>query len=321
MSAEERTREEELAAMSFRDHLDELRRRVVYAILALVIAMAFFLFDKSGVMGVLAGPYDSMWTSSATEWKEGYDEIDVGTLGEEALRLRGIIDRHWDEYFDKGEVSGLDFPSYLRDAGFSLPRRLVSITPMQDIITYMIAALIFGAIVAAPILLWQLWAFIGAGLYRNERRAVMSYLPFSLLLFASGASFGYFVMVPTALEFLVALSSSDFMLSVRDYFNFLFLLTVALAFVFQLPLVMVVLTRFGIVEPELYIKYWRHVIVGMFIVGAFLTPPDPVTQVLMAGPMVGLFVLGLFLSKGVARRRRAQEEDSQGEDSRQGAGA
>ncbi len=293
--------------MSFRDHLEELRRRVIYSLIAVFIAMAFFLFSKDGVMGILSQPYESMWARSAIQWKAEYDAIDVGALKEEALRLRTIVDRHWAEFFENGSVPGIDYPSYLASAGFKLPKNLVSITPMQDIVTYMIAALIFGAIVAAPILLWQLWAFIGAGLYKNERKAVMSYVPFSLVLFASGAAFGYFVMVPYALEFLVALGSSDFMLTVRDYFNFLFLLTVALAFVFQLPLVMTVLTRFGIVEPAIYVRYWRQVVLGIFLIGAFLTPPDPVTQLLMAGPMVVLFALGLLFSKVVAKRRREEE--------------
>lgn len=302
---------EDMVSMTFGEHLDELRRRLLISLLAIVVVMGFFLLQKDAVMSFVTTPYKGMWQKRFDAWWEESFEVDVLPVQERfAQSYRDDIDiiakhreaiRAWD--WKSVERGAIDVPSALQRFGFKLRPGLISITPLQDFLTFMIAAALCGFAVASPIVLHQIWRFVAAGLYKNERRAVMSYLPASIGLFVGGMLFGFFVLVPYALFFLVGLSDSDTMLTIRDYFQFLFLLTIALGLVFQLPVVMVALTRVGITTPALYAKYWRHVILAMFVVGALLTPPDPFTQIMMAVPLCALYVVGYFVSKVVYRGR------------------
>ncbi|MFQ5503515.1 MAG: twin-arginine translocase subunit TatC [Planctomycetota bacterium] len=299
----------ERGTMTFSEHLEELRRRIIISILATAVTTLAFLFAKNWLMNIVIEPYKDMWVLRALEWKEDvYDRID-----RESLETQGqkddydLIARNWERIVGFEELPHINLDSLLERSNFKLKRGLISITPLQDFLTFMMAALIAGIVVASPIVLVQMWRFIGAGLYKAERRTVMRYVPASCLLFLAGALFGYVIMVPYALLFLTGMGSPlvDFTLTVRDYFKFLFLLTVALGFVFQLPVVMLVLTKVGICTPAVYIKYWRHAILTMFVLGAVFTPPDPFTQVLMAGPMILLYGLGLVLSQFVHKKQQA----------------
>ncbi len=301
-----------LPSMSFGEHLEELRSRLIKSLLAVALGMGVFFFMKDTVTEVIKAPYDLMYYQRLDNWYEGYKELDPAKLTKTARELHDSVTESFPVYREKGTVDGLDFTQDLKRAGFSMPRTLLSITPLQDFVTFMLAAALFGLAVASPIVLRELWMFIGAGLYKKERSVVMSFLPASIGLFVAGAVFGYFVMVPAALRFLTQMSNPlmvQFHLTVRDYFGFLFILTLALGAVFQLPVIMVALVRVGIVKPSLYTKYWRHAILVMFILGAFLTPPDPVTQVLMAGPMTILFFVGIVLSRITYRKRQAAADD------------
>ncbi len=303
---------EGMVEMTLAEHLEELRRRVIVSLAAVVLAMFAFLFMKDTVMAFVTRPYEEAWRKRAAQWYENeFSAIDPSQYGPAERERYEFVKAHWDEIVAGRTFKGRNVFRMLEDFGFPLPRRLISITPLQDLVTYMLAAALAGLIFAAPIVLHQAWAFVAAGLYRSERRKVLRYLPFSLLLFAGGAAFGYYVMVPYALLFLTGLASPmvEFNLTVRDYFRFLFALTAALGFVFQLPVVMLGLVKLRICTPALYTKYWRHAIVTMFIIGAVLTPPDPFTQILMAGPMILLFGLGLLLAKLAYARMEPRKEE------------
>lgn len=298
---------EDLATMTFAEHLEELRRRLVVSLAAVFAVMIFFLFQHDRVMAFVMGPYDAMWSGKADEWYDRESKIADDDVPEFIRARRRFVLGNFDKIKRGEKIPGVDLQKIMPELGMSLPRNLISVTPLQDIVTFMIAALLCGLAVGSPIVLHQMWRFIGAGLYRRERAAVMKFLPASILLFAGGMSFGYLVMVPTALQFLYGLSTTEFLLTIRDYFRFLFVLTIALGFVFQLPVVMVGLVTLGLTTPATYIRYWRQVILTLFVVGAVFTPPDPVTQILMALPMIALFLLGIVLSVFVHRRQQAKE--------------
>jgi Tat protein translocase TatC len=131
-------------------------------------------------------------------------------------------------------------------------------------------------------------------------------LPFALVLLIAGILFGFFVMVPYGFYFLAQLMNwADVgpLFTVADYFKFLLTLTVALGIVFQLPILMVALQKVGVLKFDTLRKNWRWVVMSFFVISAILTPPDPVTQMLMVAPMLTLFVLGLFLMWRVERRQ------------------
>ena len=204
------------------------------------------------------------------------------------------------EFEDRGEL-------IYTHGGFLLPYNLRSTRPLEDFWTFMAASLLFSCILASPILLWQIWAFIAAGLYQKERAVVYRTLPFAILLLVAGISFGYFVMVPYGFFFLAQLMNWALitpMFTVADYFKFLLTLTAALGLVFQLPILMVALQKVGILQFSTVAKNWRWVVFSFFVNSAMLTPPDPVTQVLMVTPMLTLFLLGLFLMWRAERKQK-----------------
>lgn len=298
--------------MSFRSHLEELRKRVIVSMISVGICMLLFLFWQDKVMGILMSPYQDAWEFNFSSWYEGpFQEEVKGELSPFKREMAQAIQR-LAETQEKGEELTDSQWAMSTQAllffGFNQPPSLISTTPLQYFLVFMIAAAIFGLILASPVVLIEMWKFIGAGLYKKERRAVMRFVPFSLGLFGAGVTFGYKIMVPFALVFLVGFTNPRFatnLFTVSDYFRFLFILTVALGAVFQMPLIMMGLTKFGITTPGLYIKYWRHSILAMFVVSALLTPPDPVTQILMAGPMMALFGMGILLSKMVHHKNLA----------------
>lgn len=309
---------EGMVTMTFGEHLDELRRRLMISLIAIGVVMAFFLFQKDEVMKFVTQPYKAMWQKRFDDWYSGHFEKKV-VAPEAYAKLRASYRDDADLIVENRERirswswdadAPIDLEEPLKRFKFKLQAGLISVKPLQDFFTFMLAAALCGLGVAFPIVLHQVWRFIAAGLYARERRMVMSYLPASMGLFLGGMLFGFYVMVPYALYFLTGLANTTTLLTVADYFRFLFMLTIALGFVFQLPVLMVALVRVGVTTPDLYIRYWRHVILGMFVVGAILTPPDPFTQAMMAAPMILLFVVGIFFSKLVHRRK--QRAESQG---------
>lgn len=176
---------------------------------------------------------------------------------------------------------------------------LVFIAPQEAFITNIKVALFGGLFFSSPFVLYQIWQFVSAGLKKNERRYTSLFGFFSFLFFIIGISFGYFIIVPIGLTFLLGFSNEFLipMISVSRYVSFVGALMFAFGVVFQLPLVIVFLTKIGIVTPQFLSKNRRYAIVLIFIAGAIFTPPDVVTQCLMAVPLILLYELGIIFSK------------------------
>jgi sec-independent protein translocase protein TatC len=167
-------------------------------------------------------------------------------------------------------------------------------------------ALFAGAVLAAPVVLYQLWAFVGAGLYRHERRAVKFYATPGFVLFFLGAYLAYAYVMPFALEFLISWSREKLglqsLLEFSDYVSLIAFAMFVFGLIFQLPVVMVFLMRVGVVEPAFFRKYRRHAILANFILAMVLTPPDVVSQIALALCMTllyeGAIVVGSLLARG-----------------------
>jgi sec-independent protein translocase protein TatC len=176
---------------------------------------------------------------------------------------------------------------------------LVATGPTQPVITYFKVSLIAGLIVGAPIWIYQIWAFIAAGLYTKERRWVFRFAPLSFVLFCGGVLFGYFVLLPVALKFMLTFASTDLIqnwITINEYFSLFTMLTLALGIAFQLPVVMLGLAKAGIISAEGFRKKRKITILLIFIVAGVLTPPDPITQPLVAVPLWLLYELGIVLA-------------------------
>lgn len=302
----EKSAEENLPRMSLGDHLDELRRRLAWSLLAIVGSVVLVLPFKDTVTAVYTEPYNAMWMSHFDSRVEAAKER---TAQENAGEIqRHEIERSQDEWLIRWEPSIRDgtfpvtgYPQLISQGGIVLPRTLKSFRGVSDIWVFMGASMLFGVLLGAPVVLYQAWAFLAAGLYSHEKKVVLKVFPFALFLLMSGISFGFFVAVPNALFFLVKLMNPEHVtpvLGVAEYFGFLLMLTAALGVTFQLPVLMYALDRAGIVAHDAMKKNWRWVILLAFVFSAFLTPPDPFTQLMMAGPLCVLYIVGLLVTRG-----------------------
>ena len=177
------------------------------------------------------------------------------------------------------------------------------IAPAEAFVATVTVAFFMGLFASFPFILYQCWAFVSAGLTGPERRMVGYAIPCSVALFFAGAAFAYAGMVPIALRFLLSFSSHDVvpMITVGKYLSFVGGLVFSFGIVFQMPLAVVVLTRVGVVTPRMLTAKRRHAIVVIFIASAFLSPPDCITQILLAVPLMVLYELSVVLSKAAYR--------------------
>lgn len=166
-----------------------------------------------------------------------------------------------------------------------------------------------GIVIALPVVLYQIWLFIAPGLYKHERRAVVSFIISSVFLFLSGIAFGYFILLPYVLKFLISFQGPfQPLISINEYFDLILIVLLGLGVIFQLPVLIFVLSVFGIVTPQWLWKNLRYAILIITIVAAIVTPtPDATTMLVFMAPMVGLYFLGIGVSYVVFRKKRKRE--------------
>jgi sec-independent protein translocase protein TatC len=252
---------EDKRMMSFWDHLEELRWRIIKSIIAILVGGIASLAFSDGLLGLLLKP--------------------------------------------------------ARDLGPSV--NLVNLTPLSMVMVRLYIALVAGLLVGLPVTVYQVWRFISPGLYRHERRAVPWVLLSTLALFTLGALLAY-SMMPYLFRVLVEAGYQEVenMWNIREYMGFLLGFMAAFGIVFELPVLIYILSVIGIVSPALLRRFRRWAILLVFIVAAVLTPsPDPFSQVAMAVPLLILFELSIFVSamvwRGKIKRKKAELAASEGE--------
>ena len=248
--------------MSFFDHVAELRTRLIRSAIGILAGFALSFFFVREVMIFLRFPLEKAWNDASLP----------GTPDLQVLEIQGAL--------------------------------------MTDI-----RLGIFGGIfVAAPIIFYQLWMFISPGLYKHEKAFVIPFVGTSVFMFALGAGFAYMVVLPFAMQWLLSYPNSGwiaalllkyelgtssrviYQLELANYVKGATRIMLAFGAVFEFPLVVAFLAKAGVVTHRMLLQYWKIAILVIFVVAAFLTPPEPVTQLMMALPMVILF----FVSVGVA---------------------
>jgi sec-independent protein translocase protein TatC len=159
-------------------------------------------------------------------------------------------------------------------------------------------ALFAGIVFSLPVIFYQLWQFLAPGLKLNERKLLPAVVFASVVCFLAGGFFAYFVIIPYALQFFLGLAPANIQnnIALDFYIGFLLRLIIVFGIVFELPMLSLILTKFGLLTPAFMRKYRRYAIVSAFILGAILTPPDPTTQVMLAVPIVLLYELSIFIS-------------------------
>ena len=242
-------------------------------------------------------------------------------------------------------------------AAFKGEERLHFSSPTEPFFTYLTIALIGGIALAAPVVFYQLWAFVSPGLYKKEKRMVLPFLGTSIFFFFGGIAFGYFIVLPLGFTFLLEyaynqpanfsliqsiaqwlgkevdpskldlpVAALQATIMMQDYVSLVMKLLLAFGVVFEMPLFIYFLARIGLITHKHLIKFFRYFAVIAFLIGALLTPPDVITQALMAGPMLIMYAFSIlvayFVSRGKSKRgdEGQDDEDSSGDGDGSGDG-
>jgi sec-independent protein translocase protein TatC len=244
--------------MSLIEHLSELRKRIIICLVALVIAFIFTFSYSEYIFKLLLFP---LQFTPQISLKEGLVFVPDQKLHNTKLVFLGPAEAFW---------------------------------------MNMKIALVSGFVLTIPIIFYQLWRFVSPGLYSHEKKYVMPFVLSATGLFLTGVAFCYLIVLPFAMGFLLNYKVGDFlmpMLSVGLYVDFLLKFLLAFGLVFELPILIVITTRMGLITPQTLKKYRRLAIVLAFVVAAIITPtPDAFNQILMAVPMIILYELGIWVS-------------------------
>ncbi len=263
--------------MSFLDHLEELRWHIVRAVSAIFIFM---------IAAFIAGP----WI---------FEHIVFAPAKIDFVTFRYLC--------QIGELTGMVKQLCVEFIPFKIQSRFMT----GQFTMHLTAAFVLGFVAAFPYVFWELWRFITPGLHGKERKFSRWAVFFVSFLFLIGVSFGYFIMSPLAVWFLSTYSISNIISNEFDITSYVSTIT-ALVFgsglLFQLPVVVYFLSQIGIVTPRLMRQYRKHAIVGILILGAIITPPDPLSQSLISLPLYLLYEISILISAMVARKKRREEE-------------
>jgi sec-independent protein translocase protein TatC len=191
-----------------------------------------------------------------------------------------------------------------------LDDRLVYTSPTGAINLIITLGIYIGVVMASPVVLYQVWLFIAPGLYKHERRAVTSFIFFSLFLFLAGISFGYFIMLPYMLNFLIGFQGPFRpLISINEYFDFILIVLLGLGVIFELPVLIFFLALFNIVTPKFLWKNLRYAILIIAVVAAIITPtPDATTMLVFMAPMIALYFIGIGVAALVVRNKNKAKQ-------------
>ena len=340
---------EELSAqMSFLEHLDELRKRLVRVIIILVVAfmgcwlVSDKIYDFLSVpirqalseaerrelpVAGLTGDEKIMPLSSLKEGDKGRYVFDRATklgvgvvqpgtsvLAKVSKDLEGKPGLFTDEsiYTSNAVIPlGVRLPVELAEGAVnesSADERMIVTTAVEPFTLYVTVSLYTAIAVSIPLLLWQIWGFISPALYKHERSYVTPFIGLSTISFVLGAAFAYYVLFPPAVKYLLGLGD-EFRLLLRasDYFDFITLIMLAMGVIFQMPAITYVLARIGIISAGLLIRSWKLSLVIILIVAAVVSPTGDIpNMMLFAAPMMGLYVISIFIAWFFGRKRTTE---------------
>ena len=194
--------------------------------------------------------------------------------------------------------------------GLSPDFDFVYLSPSELVTSYMKLALVLGLVFSSPFILWQIWAFVSPGLTQEEGRSVRAAVTAGFVFFLIGAVFCFVVILPITLQFFYNFNGSKDItanISFGSYMSFILGMLVAFGAVFEMPVLSFLLARLGVLDPKLLVKGRKFAVLIIFTLAAIITPPDVVSQIMTAVPMIGLYELSIAVSRAARRRRAAAE--------------
>ncbi len=190
--------------------------------------------------------------------------------------------------------------------------KLVFLGITDPFILYIKVAALAGLFLGSPLILYQIWGFVAPGLYKREKRLAVPFIFFGSLLFLGGGAFGYYIAFPFAIEFLLGVGKQfQPTITVTSYLSFLMTVILGLGVMFEMPTMIFLLTRLGVVTPRFLLRHFRWAVLGIFLLAAIITPtPDVVNLCIFALPTLGLYLVGVGVAWAFGPgRKQAAEED------------
>jgi sec-independent protein translocase protein TatC len=228
--------------MTFLDHLEELRKRIIKALIAVVVFSIGIYFFSDWLVNVVSAPLEEV---------------------------------------------GVFFKA-----------------PAEAFLVRVKISIFGGAIIAVPVLFYQIWMFVGPGLYKSEVKIVIPIVASSTIFFLVGGAFCFFYVIPLAIRFLLGFATENMqpMIMIGDYISFAGMMVLAFGLVFELPVASFILGRMGVINYKLMGKGRRYAVVGILILGSILTPPDIISQIMLAGPLYLLYEISIIVVRITGKR-------------------
>ena len=259
------------AEMTFLEHLEEFRRRVIVSLITVGFFMLISLSFGKPIERILRLPLDLSTNALLASLIEKINGSSASFFGFLAITLRA--------------------------SASSVNATLMKLSPLSGITTYLKVSMTFGALLASPLVLYQVWAFIMPALTSREKKVLLPLFFIILCFFLGGALFAFFIVVPVVFDFSAQLYPS--MINnwdIEQYFNFILQLLLGFGIAFELPIVMAFLAWMGAIDTNGFREKRGLATIGIFVLSAFLTPSDPGSMLLMAVPLALLYELGIFFA-------------------------
>jgi sec-independent protein translocase protein TatC len=273
--------EELQGQMSFLDHLEELRKRLIRMLIAIGAAFGVCWWQAGKISRIIQIPIAEAMTGEKIAFRD------------ELRQVWGVIRYN----FSPLAHSTIQLNMMKPTDGFNLAMKV---------------AFLGGIFLASPFIMYQIWGFISPGLYKRERRYALPFVFFSSVLFFIGGLFGYFVAFPYAMKFLLNFGLNDLqlhaMISGLEYFDQFIAIELCLGIVFLLPALIFLLSRFGLVSGSFLLRNTKYAILIIFVVAAVITPtPDIPDMMVVAVPMLGLYLLGVIVAYLFGKKRKTDD--------------
>jgi len=258
-------------AMTFWEHLEELRRRIIISAIAIAVFTVLSLSFSKPIEKVIKFP---LGTSMNTLIANAIDAVGGS----------------------EGSILGF-FALALRSGTSSVDAILMKVGPLEGIMAYLKLGITTGILLSLPIIIYQMWAFVFPALNREERRFAMPLFLIIVVFFIFGAAFAYFIVTPVVLQFSAQLLPElPNMWDLEKYINFVTRLILGFGIAFELPIVMAFLSRIGVIDARGFREKQSYALLGICVMSALLTPADPGSMLLMAIPLFVLYQLGIFFA-------------------------
>ena len=272
--------------MAFLDHLEELRWRILKALAAVFVGAIFCFVFSDPIVKILTRPYE-----------EAVFSLEAQRPSNAVQAVENLV-RKWFN-LPNAELEPVQELTELPPA-----RRLQALKPMTYFYISLQIAFIGGLILALPAVFYQVWRFIAPGLLSREKRLMIPIISLSVFCFSIGALIAYWIVLPLGLRFFLALEPPDMtsQWAVDEYIGFVLRLIMGFGIVFEMPVMTLFLAKIGLLTADRMRSIRRYAVVGIFILGAIFTPPDPISQILMALPLLVLYEISIWICK-VSQRK------------------